>query len=276
MNSQTDGDTVEVTDNTSESGTSSFTAPQDLFLPDNPEQPSYTILADDWKGKSRIFQLIFGSRKKRGAPRPRHVKAEKGEFQTPTNDSVEGIRAATIWGSENPYTKKMTDPTEIVPPIDNEVPDNPIIYSWIELTLLADGTTYVRIPDASVFPKQVSYLRGPLSDGRSTKRTTSGLQYILDETVTTADDTYDVAIREDSNNVWERFKHETEQGQVVPYKGMNTLYNWSYSTVDSPLYDHPVMAYGEADDGSELGREEILDKLPEFPLFPMPKSNVQF
>ncbi|RRJ34013.1 hypothetical protein [Halocatena pleomorpha] len=270
VNSQKDGDTVEVADNTSESIRSSFTSPQDLFLPNSPEQPSYTILADDWKD-SDIFDLLFGSQKKRAAPYPRHMDAEKDKFQSPNSGLVEGIRVATIWGSANPYTKKMTNPSEI-PFLDGEVPDNPIIYNWIELTLLTDGTTYVRVPDASVFPKHVGYLRSPLSNGRSTKRTTSGLRYILDETVTTADDTYDAAIREDSNNVWDRFKQETEQSYVVPYKSINSIYRWSYDSVDSPLYDHPVMAYGEADDGSELGREEVLDKLPDNPLFPMPND----
>lgn len=271
VNSQKDGDTVDVADNTSESIGSSFTSPQDLFLPNSPEQPSYTILADDWKNKSDAFSLLFDSQKKRAATYPRHVKAEKGEFQSPNSGLVEGIRVATIWGTANPYTKKMTDPSEI-PILDGEVPDNPIIYNWIELTLLADGTTYVRVPDASVFPKHVGYLRSPLSNGRSTKRTTSGLRYILDESVTTADDTYDAAIREDSNNVWDRFKQENEQSRVVPYKSVNSIYRWSYDAVDSPLYDHPVMAYGEADDGSKLGREEVLDKLPDDPLFPMPND----
>lgn len=275
VNSQKDGDTVEITDNTSSSITS-FSATQNLILPDDPDQPSYTILADDWKDKIPWYvePYPFDKRKRRGKTYPRYVKAEKDVFQAPDGSSVEGIRAATIWGGSNPYTAILTGPSNI-PLIDGRVQDNPIIYHWIELTLLTDGTTYIRLPDASVFPRHVGYLRGPLSDGESTKRTTSGLTYILDETVDTADDTYDVAIREKSNNVWSRFKKEFEQNYVVPYKTGNTLYYWSYDTVDLPLYDHPVMVYGEASDGTELSQDDVLNQLPEDPLFPMPNGPIK-
>lgn len=223
--------------------------------------------------QSDVFNLLFDSQKMHAHTYPRHVKAEKGVFQTPEGGSVEGIRAATIWGASNPYTHNMINATPSLT-LRLLVPDNPIIYNWIELTLLADGTTYVRIPDASVFPKHVGYLRSPVSNGVNTKRTTNGLKYILDKTVTTSDDTYSAAIREDSNNVWNQFKKEAEQSIVVPYTSSHSTYRSAYDSVNSPLYDHPVMAYGEANDGRELGRREVLNNLPEDPLFPMPTSDI--
>lgn len=210
VNSRKQRDAVVVTDKTTGD---THTAPLNFFLP-NPEPPSYTILADDWKSKSDIFNSLFDSQKKRAATKRRYTTAVKDEFPTPNGTGedayLEGIRAATIWGSSNPYTKAITDNTENAI-LDGFAPDNPIIYNWIELTLLVDGTTYVRIPDASVFPKHVGYLSTPQTDGTSTKRTTSGLEYILDETADPAEDRYAVAIREDSNHVWEQFKQESQR-----------------------------------------------------------------
>lgn len=268
VNSQKPKDTVAVADSTTGS-TNSFKAPLNLFLPDNPEPPSYTILASDWKEKSEKFAIAFDSQKRRAATYGRHVKAEKGVFQSPGGGSIQGVRAATIWGSSNPYTRDLVGSIEFPNSfMDWAFPDNPIIYSWMELTLLADGTTYVRIPDASVFPKHVGYLR-PSQSNQNTKRDTSGLEYILDKNANPTGDTYAVAIREDTNHVWKRFKQENNQGLVVPYKGSNSHYHANYKNVDSSLYDHPVMAYGETSDGRELNRKEVLNKLPQEPLFPM-------
>lgn len=55
---------------------------------------------------------------------------------------------------------------------------------------------------------------------------------------------------------------------------MNSIYHWSYDSVDSSLYDHQVMSYGEASDGRDLGREDVLDVLIEYPLFPMPDNGL--
>lgn len=64
VNSRKQRDAVVVTDKTTGD---THTAPLNFFLP-NPEPPSYTILADDWKSKSDIFNSLFDSQKKREQP----------------------------------------------------------------------------------------------------------------------------------------------------------------------------------------------------------------
>ena len=114
---------------------------------------------------------------------------------------------------------------------------------------------------ASVYPKYVSFLNKQRYDD-------SGLDVTFDPSVTDSGDGYDAAIREDSNNVWNEFKSESEGGSAIPYRG--SVFRWvAFYDTKGDLVDHPMMVYGEAPDGGRLDRETVLDILPDTRLAPI-------
>lgn len=201
----------------------------------------------------------------------RYLTATKRTINRPDGSAVDAITVATLYGSSNPVTRHITNAFERYNPAAFLVPANPVIYAWVELTVGADGSRIVRVPDASVFPKHAAYVNkeeepplGAHVNGQ--KVTDSGLDLIT-ETDTDSGDGYDVAVDEDDNNVWQNFLSEADNW-VTPYTTTYSLYHMVFR---DGSFDHPLMVYGMDGDGSELSRSECLSRLNhEYPQSPHP------
>jgi len=207
----------------------------------------------------------FDTRTKVSSTKQRYTNKE---FLENSRGDVVGIRVSTIWGASNKYTKEIID---TIPGSGNgagfsvTLQDNPIIYSWIEFVVLSNGTRYVRIPDHSVFPEHIGYLNG---------KRVPALDYGGDLQVffsgpnsSNSGDGYTVGIDEDTNNVWETFKAETESGLVTPYRSMHNVYLSLYDSSNlAGFIPETNMLYGRDEDDTELPSSEVERVLPDEPL----------
>lgn len=223
---------------------------------------TYTILEEDiYRNiQTSAIEMVDDERYKPVHRMNRYLTVNREEFDR-GGRTVEGVRVSTVWGASNSYTHEIASMDDF-PVVDDFTPDNPILYTWIELTVLADGTRLVRIPDASVDPKHAGYLG-------DTKRATNGLKVIFEEGVDSGDG-HTAAIDEDTNNVWDRFKEEYDENEYVPYGNDPANYIENYRNDGWSLSDYPVMAFGETPDGAPLDRSQTLSILDRDPLPPFP------
>ena len=202
----------------------------------------------------------------------RYLTATKRTISRPDGTDVDAITVATLYGSSNPVTRHIANTFKQYNPASFLIPANPVIYAWIELTVGADGTRIVRVPDASVFPKHAAYLNKPedpplTAEVNGEKITDSGLELIT-ETDTDSGGGYDVAVDEDQNNVWQKFLSEADSWKT-PYTSTYTIYHMQFR---NGSFDHPLMVYGKDGDGTKLSRSECLSRLPhEYPQSPHPE-----
>jgi len=198
----------------------------------------------------------------------RHLHATIDQLKNPSGDVLNAVRLSTIWGAVNSYFEDILNNLDefgeifSIPNLGEllPVPPNPIVYTWIEVALLTDGTKYVRIPDASLFPRHELYVDGA-------KQRTSG--FITSEDAT--DGGYSARYNEDKNNVWEEFKRESDTGTgFVPYRSPHSLYINQFEESDTPdsFPGHPVMVYGEDGQGTPIGGELDIDEILGEPLDP--------
>ncbi|MFC7155335.1 hypothetical protein ACFQPA_07685 [Halomarina halobia] len=230
----------------------------DYFLPGDPDRTSNTILEEgilhnDLHPIGR--NPAFDSRTRRAHAHRRFFGVEKRTFYR-NGETVDGVRAATIWGTSNPYTRYLA--RDLLADIGDLILDfaNPIIYSWVELSLLADGTKLVRVPDASVFPKQAGVLANHPDLEEGSIRERNNLEVLLDVSKTSNDDAYEVATNEKHNAAWQRFQKEFKEQRVVPYGTPHLDYLFNYEA-NWDLADHPVMVYGELPDGTHLDTDQV-------------------
>ncbi len=258
-----------------------------LFDPEDPEEPSKTIVEEGRLDDVEGFLKNFDRRVRPARTNTRYVGVDRVELRK-DGAPIEGVRAATVWGGSNPYSHDLQagiveEGADFVLPLQN----NPVIYSWVELTVLADGTKLVRVPDATPFPKHAGYLATGVDRTAGTLRADSKLDVIFDTDVTDSGDGYDVAVNEEDNNVWNTFVDTygesflPEDRPVSPYMVQGLFYLDSYrEEYDSirgegqnGFVERPIMAFGRTPDGSELDRDETLALLDTaegdwFPLSP--------
>jgi len=175
-----------------------------------------------------------------------------------------GIRVSTIWGAVNSYIQDLVNLIGEEGESPGPIPDNPHVYTWVEIALLTDGTMFVRVPDASIFPRHVLYVNNLKSD-------TNGFTVSEDA----SDDGYSARYNENTNNVWEAFRRETEGGIVVPYRTPHNCYVEEYDSADNfdNFPGHPVMVYGVNKNGDVIPDEHVDDILGE-PLDPFPTGEL--
>jgi len=144
------------------------------------------------------------------------------------------------------------------------LPDNPHVYSWIDIALLADGTRYVGIPDTSFFPRHALYVNGE-------KDRTNGFTVSSQS----GPNEYGTEYFEDKNEVWQRFKKEAKEGLVVPFRSPHNVYMNEYDDGSEPDFfpGHPVMTYGVDSDGDEIEPDVVEEKLGE-PNDPFPTGQL--
>lgn len=231
------------------------------------EPPSDTIVEEHIMDESSDYlnhtiARNFDTRTMPAHVHDRYVAAEMRTFDVDGRE-VDGVRAATIWGTSNPFTRELAndlfaDIGDLAPLVD--VPPNPVIYTWLEVTLLADGTRFVRVPDCSPFPKHAGYLADDVDDRSGSRFADSGLEVTFDLDEDSSNSAYDVAIGEDYNNVWNRFVQEFAESRVVPYYNSHSSYLFNHPD-DWELLEQPVMVHGESADGDGIDRDTVLDLL---------------
>lgn len=242
----------------------------ELFDADDPEPLPRTILHEGKIDDVESPFVNFDGRVKPAQSYTRYVKVTTVELEK-DGRPIEGVQVATLWGTSDPFTYELVnegggDLADWALPL----PNNPVVFSWLELTVLADGTKLVRVPDASIFPNHAGYLAESVSRTHGEKLATSGLEVITDPNETSSEDGYDVAIRDTQNNVWDAFKgNYEEEATSAPYHTPHLVYLRSYrQSYDGPtgtgnagLVELPLMVYGKDPDGRSLSRPAVLDLL---------------
>lgn len=244
--------------------------PVDLLNPDTPEPLSKTILEENVNEhvNASISDLWDVGDNERTRPAHARQRFLSGKYDTFSfrGSELEGIRISNLWGTENPYTRELA----------RAGPDwlpgsNPIIYSWIDMVVLADGTHAVRIQDATQFPMHTLYTGPAGNPGEQYKRTDSGLEIKFDPSASTNGE-YAAAVNEDHHKPWSQFAQSFDDNTTyVPYKtpkkrylknhNNNSTGRW-FGFKNELLVDHPIMTYGQTNSGEELTREEVMEILP--------------
>ncbi|MGQ3413037.1 hypothetical protein ACT4ML_12335 [Natrinema sp. LN54] len=180
-----------------------------------------------------------------------------------TVDGVDGVRAAVVFGGTDTYIEIMREKFYELGPVEflettgmdvEAVPafivQPPTMYTFLELAVMADGTTLARTWDASPYPKHYLYV-----DER--KR---------DETEFEEGSRLEGGEWRRNENANERFGRWTmeEQGLRSPFSPHTRAgYERSVDGADAAGLA-PVMSHGE--DGDELTASAVRSALP--PLFP--------
>lgn len=242
----------------------------ELFDPDDPEPLPRTIVHEGQLDNVESPLVNFDDRVKTAEDYKRYVKISKVELDR-GDTMVEGLQVATLWGTSDPFTYDLindfwADKADWILPL----PNNPVVYSWIELALLADGTKLVRVPDASVYPSHRGYLAETASQTQGEKMASSGLEVLTNPGASSTDGEYEIAIRESGNDVFEVFQGNFEEGaDVAPYHTPATVYLNSYrrsytgrtARGADNFVELPLMVYGKGPDGTALSRSEVLNLL---------------
>jgi len=218
----------------------------------------------------RIFAGEVEEQKRKPFTYDRYLDADITELKNPLGEEMEALRVSTIWGAVNNITRELID--RAIAGSGDEggesdlpgVPDNPHVYTWIDVALLADGTVYVRVPDASVFPRHSLYVNG---EKERTNSFTVSAQSGPNE--------YGAEYFEEGNSVWERFKKEAKGGSVVPFRSPHNVYVNEYDHGSEPDFfpGHPVMVYGVDSDGDEIEPDVVEERLGE-PNDPFPTGQL--
>lgn len=235
----------------------------DYLDPDDPEAISKTILEE---GSNLLNKDYFDSRTKDAYDRKRFLTVTVDEF-TVGGETQEGVRVATLWGAENSYTRKIQ---EIEKHGLGGLPGaNPIIYHWIDLIVLADGTSAVRVHDATQFPMHTLYTGPSGRPDAQEPRADSGLEIVYDTDATTSAGEFRAAVNEGDHEPWSQFYESFENGtHHVPYNTGRKEYLKHFDDEENPgllregyinewLVDHPMMEYGTDPSGTELTSDEI-------------------
>jgi hypothetical protein len=138
----------------------------------------YVTLEDEGnplRDSSVRSELDITQDKRKAEPRPRYHNWKVGSV-----DGIDAVHTASIWGAYDPYVEKMVEyastssSNSLLELLFNETErallgsgtvlllefifGTPAIWTWLEHTMLADGTELVRVWDASDFPEHVGYL----------------------------------------------------------------------------------------------------------------------
>lgn len=251
--------------------------PIKLLNPAAPEPLPETILEENVNehvNASVIDSSNFGdnNRTQTAHARQRFVTGQCDTFMF-RGMEMDGIRVSTLWGVENPYTRQISRNPLVI------LGSNPIIYSWIDMVVLANGAHAVRVQDVTQFPMHTLYT-GPAGNAEEQyKRTDSGLEIKFDPSAST-DGEYAAAINEDHHKPWGQFAQSFDDNTTyVPYKTPKMRYlrnhnndstgRW-FGFKNELLVDHPIMTYGQTSSGKELTKAEVMGLLPS-PQSPYPE-----
>lgn len=222
-----------------------------------------------------LVDAVFDERTKVVHDRKRYLTVTLDEYSF-RGKTLEGVRVATLWGAENPYTHEISM-SDV--PVLNWLPgSNPIIYTWIDLIVLADGTHAVRVQDATQFPMHTLYTGPSNRPADQRRRTDSGLEIIYDTDATTENE-YKAAINEDNHKPWGQFFGSFDDNTTyVPYRTPKKRYVKNHNNDSTGrwigyknelLVDHPIMVFGESGDGNTLTEDQVTELL-DSPQVPFP------
>ncbi|MCU4740552.1 hypothetical protein [Natronoglomus mannanivorans] len=178
-------------------------------------------------------------------------------------EDVEGVRAAVVFGGTDTYIEIMREKFYELGPVTflettgmdlEAVPafivQPPTMYTFLELAVMADGTTLARVWDVSPYPKHYLYVderKRDETEFEEGSRSSGG----------------DWRANENANERFGQWVME-EQGLRSPFSPhTRTGYEASVAQASS-TGPAPAMTYGE--DGDELTASDVASALP--PLFP--------
>jgi len=234
-----------------------------LLDPTNPESPSTTLVEENVNDHTNLSIIDLtqweNDRTQTAYAWPRYLNGTVDTFSY-DGEEIEGVRVSTLWGTANPYTRDIAQATGPLPG------SNPIIYSWIDMVVLADGTYGVIVRDAPTFPFHSLYTGPAEVPCEQYERADSGLEILYDTDATT-DTEYKAAINEDNHKPWGQFFGAFDDNTTyVPYRTPKMRYMENYDNDSTGrvfgyqnelLVDHPMMVYGEDSDGAELSNDDV-------------------
>lgn len=195
-------------------------------------------------------------------------------------DGVEGVRVSVIMGGDDTYITKLNEILydKTIPEFNDEFPADwksvpgwlwtpPTLYTFLELIVMADGTTVSRVWDTSPYPKHYLYHDG-------TRRAENGFKKGTEKGSGIGDVKDGVWLRNQHLNQ-ERFYQWWYQIRFLnvtpfkPYKPKSYEKNWDaeagWKERGLIRQGHPVMAWG--DSGSSLDAGDVFSTF-DTPLFP--------
>lgn len=245
-----------------------------LLNPDDPEELSTTIAEENLEESANISlpDLVTDERVHTAHANERFLNLEFQQFEV-GGETVEGVRVAGLWGGENSITKK-------VPGAGTQ----PIIYHWIDMAVLANGSRAVRVHDTSPFPLHTLFT-GPAGDrAAQTNEADSGLEILWDLDASSEKGEFEAAINEKSCTPWKQFHYQFDL-RTTPFEPYHTPHTRYLNKYDEDttgnligynnerVLDHPVMDSGTDEHGNDLSSSEI-DELLDPPLSPFPGTSV--
>lgn len=211
--------------------------------------------------------------------RPRSEDVNRVSVEGPDGETVEGVRVSAIVGGQDTYIRELNelfyrDPVRY----QAEFPDNgpedvpsyvrspPTVYTFLELMVMADGTTVTRVWDTSPYPHHFLYVDGV----RPAEGMDNGLERGTGLNADGSVENGNWVRNQDTNR--ERFSPWVEQAYtpagIEPFSPHSPLayeQNWDADVPGMTPQSHPVMVHGE--DGSLLTIDAVRATFDR-PLFP--------
>jgi len=241
----------------------------------NEDEPPPFVAVEGQRGEANVVRRIienpemdwFEAEATGDRERADRLRAETDRFGSEPErievDGVEGVRAAVLYGGRDTYVTIMREKfyelgpaeflertgmdVEVVPAF---VVRTPTMYTFLELAVMADGTTLARVWDTSRYPKHYLYVDGVKrrqTDFDEGERVYGG-EWRKNETM---------------NEVFGQWTME-EQDPRSPVGPNLPLAYERYADFVTSFGTRPAMSYGE--DGQELTARQVALAQP--PLFP--------
>lgn len=211
--------------------------------------------------------------------RPRSEDVNRVAVEGAGGETVEGVRVSAIVGGQDTYIRKLNELFYRNPVrYQAEFPDNgpedvpsyvrspPTVYTFLELIVMADGTTLTRTWDTSPYPQHFLYVDGRRPEGGPDNGLERGNGLRADGSVENGN----WVRNQDTNR--ERFSPWVEQAYTPagiepfsPHSPMAYEQNWDADVPGMTPQNHPLLVHGE--EGSVLTAEAVRDSFGT-PLFP--------
>lgn|GEM_PF-2956182 len=210
---------------------------------------------------------------------PRSEDVNRVAVDGPDGETVEGVRVSAIVGGQDTYVRKLNelfyrDPVRF----QVEFPDNgpedvpsyirtpPTVYTFLDLIVLADGTTQARTWDASPYPLHVFYVNGTQPEGGMTNGLERGTDERLDGSVEDGNWLRNQEMNRERFVPWATQAYlPTGTEPFSPHSPLAYEANWDADVPGLTPQDHPVMVDGT--DGSTVTSDGVREQCDD-PLFP--------
>ena len=239
----------------------------------------------DWRDKARAHEIRYDGDVVETADGygPRSEDVNRVAVEGPDGETVEGVRISAIVGGQDTYIRKLNELFYRNPVrFQREFPDNgpedvpsyvrspPTVYTFLELIVMADGTTVTRVWDTSPYPHHFLYVDGVRPGEETDNGLERGTGLRSDGSVENGD-----WVRNQDQN-YERFSPWVQQAYTPagiepfsPHAPLAYEQNWDADVPGMTPQDHPLLVFGE--DGSAVTAATIHEEF-DTPLFPWKRT----